>query len=250
LWIRNAIAGALAKEHGNALPRQVVYQYSTIAKLATVIFSLVSGTTDIISTQVTDAKAAELENMVSDFSASFPRHEGRMQLPSKKVFIVTGTTGGLGSHLLDKLLADTTVERVYALNRQPTSGGPTLAERHFKVFVDRGLDLPKLEAAVNSGIVQFVAADTTMSSLGVDDELYQEMASAVTHIIHNGMALTLSIVDILICICSLAGQLQLRDRDFPSSGEGNKALGRSGSSLDIRLTAKVPFHQLDFCCSQ
>jgi nucleoside-diphosphate-sugar epimerase len=46
----------------------------------------------------------------------------------KLVIVITGTTGGLGSHLLERCLADPHVERVYALNR-PSANGSLLAKQ-------------------------------------------------------------------------------------------------------------------------
>jgi nucleoside-diphosphate-sugar epimerase len=49
--------------------------------------------------------------------------------------VITGTTGGLGSHLLERFLRDPKVERVYALNRSPA--GRSLADKQREAFESR-----------------------------------------------------------------------------------------------------------------
>jgi len=103
----------------------------------------------------------------------------------KKTVIVTGTTGGLGSHLLERLLLDPSVERVYAINRSSAGRTESLETIHAGVFKERGLDENALTEGIASGRVKFVVANTAATKLGVNDELYEELRS-VTHILHNG----------------------------------------------------------------
>ncbi|KAH7104870.1 acetyl-CoA synthetase-like protein [Auriculariales sp. MPI-PUGE-AT-0066] len=185
-WIRNVLASAVGKEHVNAVPRQFVYEYPTIAGLASALCTIVSGEPKSCPTGMTTAefRAIELEKLVGDHSSNYSNYKGTRPLPDEKVFVITGTTGGLGSRLLHQLLADPTVKRVYALNRR-SAAGHSLLTVHTRGFKERGLDHDALEVAVNVGRVHLVVADAGSPDLGIDYELYQELASSATHIIHN-----------------------------------------------------------------
>jgi len=181
-WIRNAIANSLPEEQGSQLVRDAVYQAPTIARLTTTLLRVVAP--DVVAdVDDSQAKAAELEEMVAKYTAEFPAHTGTLPAPGKKTVLVTGTTGGLGSHLLHSLLADPTVERVYAVNR--AGGDKSLEQRHEEAYKSRGLDLDGLSGALSSGRVKIVVANTAAEKLGLSDEAYTELANSVTHILHN-----------------------------------------------------------------
>ncbi|KZV94434.1 acetyl-CoA synthetase-like protein [Exidia glandulosa HHB12029] len=198
-WIRNAIAHALGHEKGASLARELVYEHPTIASLSSL---LVGSSTHSSST---DAKVAELEAMIAKYTASFPSPPSSSSKSSgggvagliakftnlgtassalaakssdKKVVLVTGTTGGLGSNLLALLLKDPAVEKVYAVNR---AGTKALKDRHEENFKDRGLDVELLK----NGKVVFLEASTSKPGLGIDAKVYDEIRTSVTHIIHN-----------------------------------------------------------------
>jgi len=182
-WIRNAIANSIDAEAAKCISREVVYEHPTILKLAAAVLVGVFGSTSGVTP--TELKIAELEDILTTYGTNFATHTGTLPLPAKKTYLVTGTTGGLGSHLLDQLIADPKVERVYAVNRAAI-GGDTIETRHVKVFSDRGLDVPRLHHSLESGRIRIIIADTAAHKLGLNDELYDELTNSVTHIIHNG----------------------------------------------------------------
>jgi len=182
-WIRNAIANSIDAEAAKRISREVVYEHPTILKLSAAVLIGVSGSSGGVT--ATELKIAEIEGLLSTYGTNFAAHTGTLPLPAKKTYLVTGTTGGLGSHLLDQLIADPNVERVYAVNRA-ANGGDTIETKHVKVFRDRGLDVPNLHHSLESGRIKIILADTSAHKLGLSDELYEELANSVTHIVHNG----------------------------------------------------------------
>ncbi|KAG9126236.1 hypothetical protein FRC07_004316 [Ceratobasidium sp. 392] len=97
--------------------------------------------------------------------------------PQKERVVVTGSTGALGSYLLANLLEDDTVEKVWALNRSSRR----MEERQRISFADKGLDVDLLK---NEKLV-LVEADLEGEKLGLGADLYKEIQSTATIIIHN-----------------------------------------------------------------
>ncbi|KAG8701412.1 hypothetical protein FRC08_004090, partial [Ceratobasidium sp. 394] len=87
------------------------------------------------------------------------------------------TTGALGSHILAQLLENERVEKVWALNRKSKE---TFA-RQSSSFEDKGLDVELLK----SEKLALLDADLENQNLGLEVEVYDEIMSTATAIIHN-----------------------------------------------------------------
>lgn len=113
-----------------------------------------------------------MERILAKYTQAFTKHRPLTgaSSPSGFVFLVTGTTGGLGTNLLAQLLGSPDVEKVYALNR-PGSSETTLLRRHKEAFVDRGVD-PSL---LDSDKFVLIEGDTTREDLGIDKDVYAEV---------------------------------------------------------------------------
>jgi thioester reductase-like protein len=95
--------------------------------------------------------------------------------------LLTGATGMLGAHLLDELLRTTAAEFV-CLVRAP---GPAAAGARLRAQLDAlALPAPGLDARV-----RVVAGDLGGPELGLDPEVYEELAAEVDAIIHAGAAI-------------------------------------------------------------
>jgi nucleoside-diphosphate-sugar epimerase len=77
-----------------------------------------------------------VQAMIQTYSQNMPELKAVVQEPSasRSVILITGSTGGLGSHILVTLLRDERVTKVYALNR-PSKINTLLRQR--SVFEDR-----------------------------------------------------------------------------------------------------------------
>ncbi|OIW22562.1 acetyl-CoA synthetase-like protein [Coniochaeta ligniaria NRRL 30616] len=91
------------------------------------------------------------------------------------VIILTGSTGSLGSYLLEQLLQQPGVREVWCLNR---SADAHLRQAQLSLARGQTLDL-------GSGRVQFRRADLSQDRLGLDSVDYEYLAENVTHIIHT-----------------------------------------------------------------
>jgi hypothetical protein len=169
-WIRNALLRALrdsAQLDTRRSTHNFVYDYPSISGLALFIFSLVSGTEH---TPV-DNKVSVIHGKVSSYTRDFPLHIGEMDLPSssEKVVMITGTTGELGCYLLAVLVADSSVSRIYALNRSLQNS--SVLRRQSQALVDRGLD----PTIVDSQKLMLLEADISSLRFDVEESVYREV---------------------------------------------------------------------------
>lgn len=147
------------------IPGSFVYQHPTISSLASYVLSLIEGPKVPNGVDSSSAKVDAMHAMVRKYTADFRQHIASR--PSdREVVLVTGTTGWLGSLILEELL-QSDVKRVYAVNRK----GSSLLQRQSDAFTERGLDT-KL---VQSEKLHLLEADLTMSKLGLDDQTFEEV---------------------------------------------------------------------------
>jgi len=136
-----------------------------------------------LSRAVTDPQSAlgvglkgrgqELQALVEKYTETFPARpavngSGRL-LPAGDTYLLTGTTGGLGSNMLAQLLASSTVIHVYAFNRPSRSA--TSEARHRSAFEKRGLDTSLL----SSKKLVYVEGDLNAPTFALNDRLYGEV---------------------------------------------------------------------------
>ncbi|THU78381.1 hypothetical protein K435DRAFT_973555 [Dendrothele bispora CBS 962.96] len=84
---------------------------------------------------------------------------------TRKVVLMTGSTGGVGVHILDRLLEDSTVEKVQK-----------------EAFVERGVN-PGL---VESSKLVLLEAQLSEEKFGLEEYVFEGMKKELTHIIANG----------------------------------------------------------------
>ncbi|KAI1094916.1 male sterility protein-domain-containing protein [Rostrohypoxylon terebratum] len=172
-----------------SIDTKTVYTNPSILALTAVISALVGGRaitshgeTDIQKMQ----KLYELhtENMPVSGRKAHPKPSNGL------VFLVTGTTGSIGSYLLDSLHKTARIRRIYCLNR-----GPDSLKHQQKSQSTKGLQsLPHT--------VQCLDADWSKPYLGLSIPRYKELLDQVTHIVHNAWQ-----VDFNLSIDSFANQV-------------------------------------------
>ncbi|KAK3290801.1 ochratoxin A non-ribosomal peptide synthetase [Chaetomium fimeti] len=95
-----------------------------------------------------------------------PRDEGQ-------VIVITGTTGALGTYMLDIASSCPGVKRIICLNR--TDDAET---RQRKTNADRGLNIDFSKA-------EFLRADMSQYDLGLEQGVYDRLLTEVDRVIHN-----------------------------------------------------------------
>lgn len=137
-WIRNAILHAVRKEFPSAAQRihaNVVFQAPTISTLADAILAVVRNSSPASSGGNTPE---DLVRIAEEYASNLPPRPAtlRTREKCKDVILITGTTGGFGCDVLEHLLRDDSVAKVYAFNRRGTQA----LERQYARFQERGLD--------------------------------------------------------------------------------------------------------------
>ncbi|THH03024.1 hypothetical protein EW145_g6597 [Phellinidium pouzarii] len=185
-WIRNTLLRVL-RETNPAVARKFsptfVYDHPTIIGLANYIAAGVTGASVALPGSIQD-KRRELQSLVSKYTTTFPEFRaaptGTRVETVGDVVLLTGSTGSLGSNILAKLIQNVGIVHVYAMSR-PSSDGTSSKERHKKAFAREGLDMSLLDGSK----VRFLSGDPSHANFVVEPDLFNEMQSSVTHIIHN-----------------------------------------------------------------
>ncbi|KAJ7277843.1 male sterility protein-domain-containing protein [Mycena rebaudengoi] len=171
----------VAKAAAQQIAQKFIYAHPSIEELASAITALVHGESDSSDNR----RKALVEAMITKYSKGFEEpiiHEKTVTSSGRMVVLLTGSTGGLGSHILEILLALPSVERVYAFNRR---GRTPASERQSDGFLDCALDLKLL----SSDKLIYLEGDTTKEDLGLPLLVWTTLRDTLTVIIHNAWTL-------------------------------------------------------------
>lgn len=184
LGIMNAakILQAGLKESGYEVDAKVIapktiYTNSTPQRLANHIFNTVingQNGTQSEDQQQQEAMAAIHRKYTQNLIKAAPdRREPRNE---NQVIVLTGSTGMLGSYLLDLMGRNPRVSHIICLNRAADGG----RAQQVKAFADRGLDASILDTKA-----RFYQADLSKAHLGLAPVIYQRLLAETDRIIHN-----------------------------------------------------------------
>ncbi|KAI1383800.1 acetyl-CoA synthetase-like protein [Hypoxylon trugodes] len=159
------------------LAARVIYGNPTPRRLAQYIHSIIKGETH---PRTENNEVHELQSMKSlreKYTDHLPtKKEGRSDpLDDAQTIILTGSTGMLGSYMLDFMVKNPAVKKVICLNRGEDGG----AKRQVQVAKDRGLS-PDFESKT-----EFLRADMSRSDFGLPADVYNQLLNEVDRIIHN-----------------------------------------------------------------
>ncbi len=137
-WIRNAILHAVRQKSPAAAQRihaNVVFQAPTINALADAVLATVHNSSSASSGGNTPE---DLVRIAEEYASNLPARPAALRTREKDedVVLITGTTGGFGCDVLEHLLRDDNVAKVYAFNRRGTQA----LDRQHARFRERGLD--------------------------------------------------------------------------------------------------------------
>ena len=159
-----------------ALSTRAVYSNPTIRGIA----SLVAPEREVNGvSQNTLSREARMEAMYRSLSSNLPinvRHPVQPPDSQGPTVLLTGSTGSLGSYILNALHTHTIsprVDRVICLNR-----GADAPDRQHAIHTTRGL-------ATDFSRVRFLRSDLSEPRLGLERDEYVELLEQVTHVIHN-----------------------------------------------------------------
>ena len=145
-----------------------IYTHSNIEKLESVI-------TDTAEPSIKETSQQKMQKIFDDWSSHLPTAAPRALRRSHEapVVLLTGSTGSLGSYILQALLSDSGVRKIYCFNR-----GEDAHSRQIASFETKGLK-PDFQS------MSFLQCELSKERLGLDEAIYKELLQGVTHIIHN-----------------------------------------------------------------
>ncbi|PLB54578.1 L-aminoadipate-semialdehyde dehydrogenase [Aspergillus steynii IBT 23096] len=168
-------------------PPASIYTHPTIDQLADHILAQLSPAPSYSNRLVENShihaeespQLAQMHQLFGKYSDGLPRSSQHVPLPpsNNMVVILTGSTGSLGSYLLDELQKDKNITRIICLNRSADA-----AQKHAKLGLQRGLN------TIEPSRVEFLQADLSKYQFGLQDATYRELLQTVTHVIHNQWA--------------------------------------------------------------
>ncbi|KAI9835516.1 MAG: hypothetical protein M1819_001967 [Sarea resinae] len=178
LAIRRALKKGLQGQLEESSTR-LVYQNPSVEKLTNAIWALLHPEQAAKHDQdVQDERRTQtMKAILEKYSAHLPiPHPTPAPSPTGLLTVIlTGSTGSLGSYLLDTLLNDSRVDKIYCLNRSADA-----REKQIQVSSSRGLPT-KWDAAR----VSFLHTNFAKPQMGLGQDDYQHLLGTVTHIIHN-----------------------------------------------------------------
>ncbi|KAL7920237.1 hypothetical protein ACQKWADRAFT_328838 [Trichoderma austrokoningii] len=157
-----------------------VYANPSVELLSGFIFRSITKTdeesSDSAEAEFSAQQIKAMEAIVAKYTSNLPKRNDAQKDPnetSQKV-ILTGSTGSLGSYMLDQLINSPRVSKVYALNRGADGG----RSRQEDITANRILskDFSKVE---------FLSSDLSKPNFGLESAKYAEMLSSVDRIVHN-----------------------------------------------------------------
>ncbi|KAH8803002.1 hypothetical protein F5884DRAFT_683230 [Xylogone sp. PMI_703] len=184
--LRSGLQAAGLKPELAAVANRDIYDNPTAHKLAVHIFSRFSNPdqgeqlnkdSDERQNDIADALVVKYTNEMPISASGKPQPAATGQ-----TIMITGSTGSLGSYMLDIVLESLSIGKVICLNRGDDGG----RQRQAKISAERGLrtDFTKVE---------FYSADLSRYNLGLKTSVYADLLSKVDRIIHNSWSVNFNI---------------------------------------------------------
>ncbi|KAL8853057.1 MAG: hypothetical protein Q9221_002087 [Calogaya cf. arnoldii] len=165
----------LLRKHDRSITTATIFASASIAKLAEALEKL--GLDNGESSEKLPDASGQYKEMDVLLERYTPHLENRPRTNddhTTRVVVLTGSTGSLGSYLLDTLIADPTVSKIYCLNRSTESSHRQEASQKHKGL---STDFQK---------VLFLQCNPSQSHLGLDEKTeYETLLKEITDIIHN-----------------------------------------------------------------
>jgi thioester reductase-like protein len=155
----------------------LIYLHPSLASLTEATLKLMQDD-QISKTAVREAQLQEREEVLSEFIAKIDGHRINAtceNLPTSHTVLLTGSTGTLGTYILDALLKDTSVAHIHCLNRKADS---LEIQRQKSAFYH-------LDSDLDSSRVTFWHADLSPTNLGLEPDSFKLLQESTTSIIHN-----------------------------------------------------------------
>ena len=159
-----------------SLAPSTIYTRPTIVQLSAAIEELAQDSRKPTKTDE-NARVARMAVMIDKFSASLQPKEARNDIrrETPRVVVLTGSTGALGSYLLEAFALCEDITHIYCLNRSTEP-----KQRQAQMSGSRDL-----AAQWDTQRVEFLTCDFAKSDLGLGHQQYTNILKDVNLIVHN-----------------------------------------------------------------
>lgn len=169
--LRSALQSHTPTDSSRSISPQDIYANPTLELLARLVYSIMRG-----SIENGVPREEKISALLDKYTSDLPEQKLDVSNTSgQHTVILTGSTGSLGNYILHALLHDSTVAKVYCLNRSEAQ------ERQTKSFEEKGLSF----GANAENKVEFLQASFGAEYFGLPLAKYTEMLDTVDTIIHN-----------------------------------------------------------------
>ncbi|KAH8667011.1 male sterility protein [Xylariales sp. PMI_506] len=167
---------------GKALSSNAIFEYPSVDLLGRHLLSLRTGQ------ETTRTSEIEVMKELIDKYSQFPQRVPGSLVPSAQTVLITGVTGSLGAHMLSQIVNSPKIRKIFCLVRAST---PEQAqERVLSTLKEKGL--PDLSSEETSKILA-LPSDFSQESLGLDDQILEELRDTLTVIIHSAWAVNFNL---------------------------------------------------------
>lgn len=162
-------------KEGRAVSPKTIYANPSVRMLAS--FLNVQGAANEVNYEsYADDRTAKMKETFSRYSQLLPfaGQPCAIHRPDRPmVVLLTGSSGSLGSYLLDVMIKKPNIHRVFCVNRSMTG-----EHRQLQAHISRSL-------STDFSKVEFITWDISKSGLGIVSTNYGMLLHNVTHIVHN-----------------------------------------------------------------
>jgi nucleoside-diphosphate-sugar epimerase len=199
LQIRKRICDAVPVKLRPQIPVNIVYQCSTIQSISTYISKLLDNGMCQSSTETrTEVQRQEMEAMVNKYVDLQPQMLSKAleQIPQKKSgqskygisVLLTGSTGFLGVHILNRLLQDDRVLKIFLCTRGSDLVPYEKQQERAKARIFSTLEFHNMQHVFRDHQrerkIEFVPFLLKEPCLGIPPLLYNHLVSETTHVVH------------------------------------------------------------------
>lgn len=176
--LANTLSKAITRNDDDGHRRvttHMIYDNPSIASLSLLITDLL----DAKSTRAEISRTDRINGLLESFTQDLPQpRKTTTSRPTSEgnIVLLTGSTGSFGSYILDTLLGDEAVKKIYCLNRSLDAETRQTQSHHEK-------GLKAIEQ--NRKRFEFIQADFSEDRLGLPENIYSTLLGEVNVVIHN-----------------------------------------------------------------
>lgn len=189
--LRKSISKAFFPDADISLPLNVIYDQGSIERLSKYILRCrVSGAAIPEGLNEEDPDEQLMLDLVEQYRREIHAPAGSFDHQNDRVVVLTGATGALGAHILEILLQDPKVSRVYCLVR---AASPEQAqERVVESLRSRDLASPSNDIGSDSKLVSLPCV-LQADKLGLSGSEWERIAGEATLMIHSAWSVNFSL---------------------------------------------------------